>query len=92
MNLSFDFLTGCIMVFLFLSMAMAFGALIRGPHLPDRVIALELISTLMVGIIALNAIVTNQPVLLRIAIVVVLITFIGTIAFAYYVEKRGRHE
>jgi len=36
MNLSFDFLTGCIMVFLFLSMAMAFGGPDPRPSSPGQ--------------------------------------------------------
>ena len=67
----------------------AFIRLIRGPSLPDRVVALDLIATLSVGIIAVDAIASRQPVILDAAIVVSLIAFVGTIAFAHYVEKGG---
>lgn len=68
---------------------LAFVRLVRGPTLPDRVVALDLISTLMIGLIALYAIATDEPVLLDLAIVLALISFLGTVAFAHYVE-RGR--
>lgn len=63
--------------------------LLRGPSLPDRVIALDLIATLVVGIIAVYAIATGQAVFLRDAIVLAVISFLGTIAFAFYVGKGG---
>jgi multicomponent Na+:H+ antiporter subunit F len=63
--------------------------LIIGPTLPDRVVALDLIATLAVGIIAVYAISTRQSVLLLDAIVLTVVSFLGTVAFAYYVGKGG---
>ena len=70
----------------------AFIRLARGPSLPDRVIALDLVSSLTVGFICTYAIGTNQRVFLDVAIVLALITFLGTIAFAQYVERRTYDE
>jgi multicomponent Na+:H+ antiporter subunit F len=64
--------------------------LVRGPSGPDRVIALDLTATLVVGIIAVDAIANDQPVILDAAIIVSLVAFLGTVAFARYVEKGGR--
>ena len=82
------------LVFAMLTVALvcAFIRLVRGPTLPDRVVALDLISAVVVGIAALYAIVTDQPVLLDVAIVLALISFLGTVAFAQYIEKRARDE
>jgi multicomponent Na+:H+ antiporter subunit F len=71
-----------------IAIVLAMIRLILGPSLPDRVVALDLIATLMVGLIAVYAIAVKQPVALRIAMVVALINFIGTIAFAYYLKLR----
>ncbi len=71
-----------------LTMMLAFVRLVRGPSLPDRVIALDLIGTLGMGMIALYAIARNQPALLDVAIVLALLSFLGTIAFARYLERR----
>jgi multicomponent Na+:H+ antiporter subunit F len=57
--------------------------------LPDRVVALDLIATLVVGMIATYAIQTNQAVFLRDVIVLSVVSFLGTVAFAYYVGKGG---
>lgn len=71
---------------------LAFARLVRGPSLPDRVVALDLMGTLAVGVIAVQAIQAGQPVSLDVAIVVALIVFLGTAAFAQYLERRGRGE
>lgn len=65
----------------------AFYRLVRGPTLPDRVVALDLVAAIAVAIIAVYAIVTDMPILLDVAIVLALIAFLGTIAFARYLEK-----
>jgi multicomponent Na+:H+ antiporter subunit F len=77
-----------ILPLLSLAVVMAFVRLARGPSLPDRVVALDLIATLSMGMIAVYAIITNQPVLLDVAIVLALLAFLGTVAFARYLEKR----
>jgi multicomponent Na+:H+ antiporter subunit F len=67
---------------------LAFIRLVRGPSLPDRVVALDLMAMLGIGMIAVYAIATEQPAFLDVASVLALVTFLGTVAFAYYVEKR----
>ena len=71
-----------------LAVVVSFVRLVRGPSLPDRVVALDLMTTLGIGIIAIYAIGTHQAIFLDVAIVIALISFLGTIAFAYYVQKR----
>lgn len=72
------------------SMILAIIRLLRGPSLADRVVALDLVAALAVGLIAVYAIWTEQPMLLRAAIVVALVIFVGTVAFAMYLEKRAK--
>lgn len=69
------------------SLFLAFFRLIRGPSLPDRVVALDLTALIVVAIIALYEIWTDEPVLLDAAIVLALVTFLGTVAFARYLER-----
>ena len=71
------------------AMILAFVRVLRGPSLPDRVVALDLLATVGVGIIAAYAVVTNQPVFLDVAVVLALLAFLGTVAFAYYIERRA---
>ncbi len=72
-----------------LGLIAAFIRLVRGPYLPDRVIALDLISVLAMGFIIVYAVRFNQPNFLDVAIILALITFLGTVAFAYYLERRS---
>jgi len=87
MNLQ-DLILLVILPLLSVAVILAFVRLVRGPSLPDRVVALDLMSTLGIGIIATYAIATEQPVFLDVASVLALITFLGTVAFAYYLEQR----
>ena len=75
-----------------LSMFLAFIRLVRGPSLPDRVVALDLITVLAAAMLALDTLATRQAVFIDAAIVLALISFLGTIAFARYLERRARSE
>ncbi len=68
-------------------MIFAFLRILRGPSLPDRVVALDALATMGVGALVLVAIATRQPVLLDIALAMALITFLGTIALALSIQK-----
>jgi len=78
------------LIVLVVAVVLAFIRLVFGPSLPDRVVALDLIATLLVGLIAVYAIATDEAIILRVAMVVALFNFIGTIAFAYYLQMRGQ--
>jgi multicomponent Na+:H+ antiporter subunit F len=73
-----------------LGILLAFLRLLRGPSLPDRVVALDVMSSLAIGFIACYAVGRNQPVYLDVAVVLALLAFLGTVAFAYYLERRVR--
>lgn len=75
-----------------LSLFLTFIRLVRGPTLPDRVVALDLMGMLAVGMIAAYDIAMDQPILLDTATVVALVGFLGTVAFARYLERRSRDE
>ena len=61
--------------------------LVKGPTLPDRVVAMDLMGILVVGLIVVLAASTGVLATLDAAIVIALIAFVGTIAYATYVEK-----
>lgn len=75
-----------------ITVVLAFVRLVIGPSLPDRVVALDLMSTIGIGAIAVYAIATQAPVFLDVASVLALVSFLGVIAFAYYVVKRGQSD
>jgi len=77
-----------ILPILAISVMLVFVRLFRGPRVVDRVVALDLIITIGIGIITVYSIRTDQKVFLDVAIILALIAFLGTVAFAYYIEKQ----
>jgi len=71
-----------------LAAVLGFVRLLRGPSLPDRVVAFDLLATVGVGISAVYSMAHDQPVFLDVAVVIALISFVGTVAFARYIEER----
>jgi len=72
-----------------LSLALFFALirLAKGPSLPDRVMALDLMGSIVVGMIAVYCIVTGNAEFLDTGIVLALIGFLSTVAFAKFIEK-----
>ena len=67
-----------------------FARLVRGPSLPDRIVALELTATLVLGVIAVYAIGTDEAALIDVAIALALVVFLGSVALARYAERAMR--
>ena len=61
--------------------------LVKGPTLPDRIVAMDLVGVLVVGLIVILAASTGVQATLDAAIVIALIGFVGTVAYATYVER-----
>ena len=64
--------------------------IIRGPTLADRILGLDTISILAVGVIGVFAVRTGLFLYADIAVAVALVGFLATIAFARYLLSR-RH-
>jgi multicomponent Na+:H+ antiporter subunit F len=75
-------------VLLILALGLSFIRLALGPSLPDRVVALDLITILAVAFAALYAIASGDSAFLDVAVALALIAFLATVAFARYAEKR----
>ncbi len=76
-----------------LALVIVFVRLVKGPSLPDRVVALELIASIMVGMIGVHAIHTSTPSFIDVAIVMALTAFLAAIGFARFLERGGpRHD
>ncbi|CAD7045823.1 cation:proton antiporter [Pseudorhizobium halotolerans] len=63
---------------------------IKGPTLPDRVIALDMLVGIVMGFIALIAIRTGFTLYIDIAISLGLVGFLATVAFARFILSRKR--
>ncbi|MEM8757678.1 MAG: monovalent cation/H+ antiporter complex subunit F [Planctomycetota bacterium] len=71
-------------------LAASVARLIIGPSLADRVVALDLIGFLIVGVVALVAVVSNEDSLMTVAMVGAIILFVATAAFALFIERGER--
>ena len=71
------------------SLLLTFARLVQGPTLPDRVVALELIAAIVVGMIGTYSIASGVPQFLDVAIVMALMAFLAAVGFARYMEKGG---
>ena len=75
------------LVTLGVALIVAFIRLVKGPTLPDRIVAMDLFGVLVVGLIVVLAGWSGVRATLDAAIVIALIGFLGTIAYATYVER-----
>lgn len=90
-NLS-PFLTGAAylaMALIFAGMILSFIRLVKGPTLADRVVAIDLFTMYASGLIIVYSFLTGLRYYLDAVFVLALIAFIGTVAFARYLEKRA---
>ncbi|HBM57847.1 monovalent cation/H+ antiporter complex subunit F [Salipiger marinus] len=70
-----------------LALAMAFVRLWRGPSLPDRVVALDMMTMAMVAFGGLAAIRFDTPQVLDVSLVLALVAFLATVALARFAER-----
>lgn len=71
------------------SLVLTLIRLLKGPSLADRVVALDMLTVLAMGFIALRVIATGQALFLEIAIALGLVAFLATVFFARLIETRG---
>jgi multicomponent Na+:H+ antiporter subunit F len=69
------------------ALLLAFIRLVKGPTLPDRIVAMDLFGMLVVALIVVLAGWSGVGATLDAAIVIALVGFLGTIAYATYVER-----
>lgn len=83
----FEIVTQAVLATLGVALLIAVVRLVRGPTLPDRIVAMDLVGVLVVGLIVVLAASSRVPATLDAAIVIALVGFVGTIAYATYVER-----
>jgi len=84
-----EYLTYGILPLLAISLLFVLYRLFKGPSIPDRIIALDLMITSGIGVIVVYSIINNQAAFLDIAMVLALIAFLGTISFSYYLKQKN---
>ncbi len=82
-------------VFMVLLLAAAFLCLYRlgrGPTAPDRTVAVDTLGTLIIGFCALYALRSGSAFYINVAIAWALLSFVGSIALAKYLEGKAFDE
>ncbi|WP_372917376.1 cation:proton antiporter [Salegentibacter sp.] len=85
-----DYLYYIILPVLAFSILLIFYRFVKGPSIVDKIIALDLLITTGIGLIAVYSIVNGRSTFIDTAMILALIAFLSTVAFSYYIEKRNR--
>ncbi|MDT8401478.1 MAG: monovalent cation/H+ antiporter complex subunit F [Bacteroidales bacterium] len=78
--------------FLIALVALCLLRIILGPTVADRVVAIDIMGIIVVGICMLLAIRTGRSFLIDIGIAWIILSFIGTLTMAKYLERRKLNE
>jgi multicomponent K+:H+ antiporter subunit F len=62
--------------------------LVKGPSAADRIVALDVVGLQAIGMILVHAIAIRNEYLIDVAIIVVVLLFLGTVVMAHYVLRR----
>ena len=74
------------------AMLLAGVRIVRGPHVADRVVALDMLSLLGVAAAALAAVASDSMAFVDVALGVALVGFLATVAFAAFIERGSVRE
>ncbi|MBI9031320.1 cation:proton antiporter [bacterium] len=70
-----------------LSLLLTLFRLFKGPTVADRIVALDAMTIISISLIVLIAHIAQRIIYLDVAIVYGLVSFIGVVAFARYLER-----
>ena len=87
----FEFtITYIVMPILAISIFLVFLRLLRGPTIEDRIVAFDILTAVAIAFLSIFSLTTNSITILDVGIILALLAFLGTVAFAYYLERRTR--
>lgn len=81
---------GLLTLLLMFPLTLAVYRMISGPTFVDRIVAIDMLTGLAVAVAALTAAATQHREFLDVGLGVAIISFVGTCAFAAFVERKGR--
>ncbi|EFO29055.1 Na+/H+ antiporter protein, subunit F [Roseibium sp. TrichSKD4] len=89
---SADFLDACVhiaLAVLTVSFILIAIRTVKGPTLPDRVVALDMLVAVGIGFLATFGVLTSYYLYIDVAITLGLVGFLATVAFARFILNRG---
>lgn len=76
------------MILLFFSATLTMMRMLLGPTIPDRVVALDALTTTTAGAMVLYGAITEQAVIIDVALVYAVLSYIATLYIARYLVKK----
>ncbi len=73
---------------LLLALVFAVARLIRGPKPANMIVALDLIASIVMGYILIYSLLVDKAIYIDIAIIISLISFMGTVAISIYLKQK----
>lgn len=83
-------LTYIVMPVISMSIFLVFLSLLKGPTIEDRIVAFDLLTSIAIAFLSVYAVISGGTAVLDIGIILALLAFLGTVAFAYYLERRTK--
>lgn len=74
---------------LLLAFVFALFRLFRGPSSSDQIVALDLIASIVMGFILLYSLLVDREIYFDIAMIIAMISFLGTIAISIYLKRKS---
>jgi len=84
LNITFLLIFGMLL----LAFILAFIRMLKGPDMSDRIVAMDLISSVTMAFILSYSVLVNKAIYFDIVIVISLISFIGTVAVSTYLKQK----
>jgi multicomponent Na+:H+ antiporter subunit F len=84
----FEYVLHLTFIILAIALLLSLYRFLIGPDITDRVIALDLIAMIIASMTLSYMIYYDEPVYMDAIVILALITFFGTVAFARYLEKQ----
>ncbi len=73
-----------------LSLLLIFFRIVTGPSIEDRIVGIDLLTSNAIAFIAVYSIQSGSTTFLDVGLILALIAFLGTVAFAFYLERRTK--
>lgn len=70
------------------ALVFAFARLLKGPSINDRIAAMDLIASVVMGFVLVYSVMINNSIYFDIPVIISLISFIGTVAVSTYLKYR----
>lgn len=78
------------LIVLILTAGLVMVRLVRGPSIADRVTAFDVLTCVVIGMLAVFAMRTGNLLYIDVVLTLSFVVFLGAIAFSYYLNKRSK--